>query len=147
MHAYDLVPSGVANHFGVLAAPDFAAGYGAAGLLLLGLHYLNRSDTTTETLYESNRLCYNSSMKKLVLMIALFLFVAGAAWAADWMKLATSAQVTPGIGETELVASMGNPEVKTAPVGYPAVSRWTYPDGTQVVLLEGRVVDAFYEVK
>lgn len=37
-HAYDLVPSGVQNRFGVAAAPEFALMYGLGGLFLLVLH-------------------------------------------------------------------------------------------------------------
>ena len=38
IHAYDLVPSGVQNRFGVSAAPEFALMYGLSGLFLLMLH-------------------------------------------------------------------------------------------------------------
>lgn len=39
IHAYELTPFGVANKFGVLAAPAFAAAYAATALLLVGLHF------------------------------------------------------------------------------------------------------------
>ncbi len=35
IHAYELTPSGVQNHFGLAAAPDFALAYGLAALLLV----------------------------------------------------------------------------------------------------------------
>ena len=39
IHAYTLTPAGVANKFGWMAAPDFAAMYAASGMVLLGLHF------------------------------------------------------------------------------------------------------------
>lgn len=38
IHAYDLVPAGVQNRFGVAAAPEFAVMYGLGSLFLLMLH-------------------------------------------------------------------------------------------------------------
>ena len=45
IHAYDLTPAGVQNHFGFDAAPEFAAAYLGAALLLLALHYYHRTET------------------------------------------------------------------------------------------------------
>lgn len=39
IHAYTLTPAGIANKFGWLAAPDFAAMYALTGLILVGLHF------------------------------------------------------------------------------------------------------------
>lgn len=39
IHAYTLTPTGVANKFGWMAAPDFAAAYAVVGLVLVGLHF------------------------------------------------------------------------------------------------------------
>jgi AGZA family xanthine/uracil permease-like MFS transporter len=42
IHAYELTPEGVANHFGLAAAPGFGAMYGLAAVLLVGLHFYGR---------------------------------------------------------------------------------------------------------
>lgn len=39
IHAYTLTDTGIQNHFGWLAAPDFAAMYALTGLVLVGLHF------------------------------------------------------------------------------------------------------------
>jgi adenine/guanine/hypoxanthine permease len=39
IHAYVMTPEGVQNHFGLMAAPGFAAGYALTGVLLLALHF------------------------------------------------------------------------------------------------------------
>ena len=38
IHAYDLTETGVQNHFGINAAPEFAWAYGLGALVLLGFH-------------------------------------------------------------------------------------------------------------
>lgn len=45
IHAYTLTPAGIENHFGWLAAPDFAIMYALTGLILVGLHFRHRNDT------------------------------------------------------------------------------------------------------
>ena len=45
MHAYTLTPAGIANKFGWLAAPEFAAMYALTGLILAGLHFWNPPET------------------------------------------------------------------------------------------------------
>lgn len=39
IHAYTLTPTRIANKFGWMAAPDFAAMYVVVGLVLVGLHF------------------------------------------------------------------------------------------------------------
>jgi AGZA family xanthine/uracil permease-like MFS transporter len=43
IHAYSLTPLGVENRFGINAAPEFAYGYGASALALLGFHWRHRA--------------------------------------------------------------------------------------------------------
>jgi len=45
IHAYTLTEAGVENHFGWLAAPDFAAMYALTGLVLAGLHIMHPPET------------------------------------------------------------------------------------------------------
>jgi AGZA family xanthine/uracil permease-like MFS transporter len=45
IHAYTLTPAGIANKFGWLAAPDFAAMYALTGVVLICLHFWRPSES------------------------------------------------------------------------------------------------------
>ena len=45
IHAYTLTPAGIQNHFGWMAAPEFAAMYAVTGMILLGLHATHPADS------------------------------------------------------------------------------------------------------
>jgi AGZA family xanthine/uracil permease-like MFS transporter len=48
IHAYELGPAGIANKLGMLAAPEFAASYAAAAMILLGCYFYERRHLSPE---------------------------------------------------------------------------------------------------
>lgn len=85
-------------------------------------------------------------MRKLFAALLIACGFAIVVVAANWLILASSGKVEPGVLRADALATLGEPATRVGPVGDPAVERWSYPDGTQVVLLGNRVVDSFIEV-
>ncbi len=83
-------------------------------------------------------------MKRIVVIVAVLVFL-GVGQAAVKLVLLSSDKIAPGASRVDVIAQVGQPTSSRGPIGYPEVELWSYDDGTQVVLLDGVVVDAFYE--
>lgn len=92
--------------------------------------------------------CYNSTMRTRTLgfAVVLALWVSGSAWAEGAVKgpLASAVgKIALGATREEVVQALGEPVAKLGPIGQPAIERWSYADGVQVVFVDGRATDVF----